>query len=82
MQIEKRIVKLKKEYPHWGALEIRERLRRQCPELLVRPSAPCTRCWIVTAWSSAGRRRNGTPLPTKTGDRCGQGLGGPAPSKT
>lgn len=33
MAIEKWIVKLKKEYPHWGAPKIRERLRRRCPEL-------------------------------------------------
>jgi putative transposase len=32
-QIEKRIVRLKKEYPHWGAHKIRERLSRQYPEL-------------------------------------------------
>ncbi len=36
MQIEKLIVNLKKEYPHWGAIKIRERLRTryrdlQCP---------------------------------------------------
>ena len=33
-QIEKLIVKLKKEYPHWGAPKIRERLR-ECPEFCV-----------------------------------------------
>ena len=33
MQIEKLIVKLKKEYPHWGAPKIRERLRRLYPDL-------------------------------------------------
>jgi putative transposase len=32
-QIEKLIVKLKKEYPHWGAPKIREKLRRRYPEL-------------------------------------------------
>jgi putative transposase len=32
-QIEKLIVALKKEYPHWGAPKIRERLRRRYPEL-------------------------------------------------
>ena len=52
-QIEKRIVQLKQEHPSWGAPKIREKLRRldlgiQCP-----PSAPCMRCWIVTAWSAA-----------------------------
>ena len=33
MQIEKLIVNLKKEYPHWGAPKIRERLRRLYPDL-------------------------------------------------
>jgi putative transposase len=32
-QIEKLIVKLKQEYPHWGAPKIREKLRRRYPEL-------------------------------------------------
>ena len=32
-QIEKLIVKLKKEYPHWGAPKIRERLRRLYPDI-------------------------------------------------
>lgn len=32
--IEKRIVALKKEYPHWGAPKIRECLRRRYPELV------------------------------------------------
>ena len=32
--IEKRIVSLKKEYPHWGAPKIRECLRRRYPELV------------------------------------------------
>jgi putative transposase len=33
MQIEKLIVNLKKEYPHWGAIKIRERLRTRYPDL-------------------------------------------------
>jgi len=33
MQIEKLIVKLKREYPHWGAPKIREKLRRLYPDL-------------------------------------------------
>jgi putative transposase len=31
MVIEKEIVRLKREYPNWGAPKIRERLRRRCP---------------------------------------------------
>jgi len=34
MQIEKLIVKLKGDYPHWGAIKIRERLRKRYPDLL------------------------------------------------
>jgi putative transposase len=33
MALETWIVRLKKEYPGWGAPKIRERLRRRCPEL-------------------------------------------------
>ena len=33
MQIEKLSVNLKKEYPHWGAPKIRERLRRVYPDV-------------------------------------------------
>ncbi len=33
MQIEKLIVKLKKDYPHWGAPKIREKLRRRYPDI-------------------------------------------------
>jgi putative transposase len=40
MQIEKLIVRLKKEYPKWGAIKIRERLRKRYPE--VQCPAPST----------------------------------------
>ena len=33
MQIEKLIVMLKKEYPHWGAIKIRVRLRTRYPDM-------------------------------------------------
>jgi putative transposase len=33
MAIEKTIVRLKREYPSWGAPKIRERLRQRCPEV-------------------------------------------------
>ena len=42
MQIEKLIVRLKKEYPRWGAPKIREKLRRRYPALPCPASAPCT----------------------------------------
>ena len=52
--IEAQIVRLKREYPMWGAPKIRERLRRKYPDLRCPPSAPSTRSWIGTGWSSAG----------------------------
>jgi putative transposase len=33
LMVEKAIVRLKKDYPHWGAPKIRERLKSRCPEL-------------------------------------------------
>ena len=65
--IEKPIVRLKQEYPSWGAPKIRERLRRVSRSARVRRSARCMPCWIVTASSTRRRRRvaralNGTPL--------------------
>ena len=33
MAVEKAIVRLKKEYPHWGAPKIRERLRQRWPDV-------------------------------------------------
>ena len=51
MQIEKLIVKLKKEYPHWGAIKIRETPQNTLSgPAMSRRSAPCTPCWIDTAW--------------------------------
>ena len=51
--IEATIVRLKREYPGWGAPKIREKLRRQLPGPAHCPrSAPSTRCWIGTAWCS------------------------------
>jgi len=32
-QVEKSILRIKKEYPHWGAPKIREKLRRQYPQI-------------------------------------------------
>jgi putative transposase len=55
------IVRLKKEYPHWGAPKIRERLRRHCPELqcpaISTVHAVLDRKGLVT------RRRRGTQPP-------------------
>ena len=49
--VEKAIVRLKKDYPSWGAPKIRERLQQQLPGRgAARRSARCMRCWIATAW--------------------------------
>ena len=58
MQIEKLIVHLKKEYPHWGAIKIRARLRTSSAP----PSAPSTPSSIGTAWSNA-RAADGSAPP-------------------
>ena len=61
-QIEKLIVRLKREHPSWGAPKIREKLRRlHSDRSSCRPSAPCTRCWIATAWSATAARRATRP---------------------
>ena len=54
-QIEATIVRLKREYPGWGAPKIREKLRRQSTApAAARRSAPCMRCWTGMAWSTGG----------------------------
>jgi transposase len=73
--IEATIVRLKREYPGWGAPKIREKLRRQFTGPICRRSAPCTRCWIATIWSNAGaatgpprqRRSRGRPTRMRSG---------------
>ena len=48
MVVEKTIVKIKREYPSWGAPKIRERLRQRGPRSTVPPSARCMRSSTVT----------------------------------
>ena len=68
MAVEKTIVRLKQEYPSWGAPKIRERLRQRWPEVaLSRRSARSTRCWTATAWSGGGA---GGARPRLTGTRA------------
>jgi putative transposase len=55
MVVEKTIVKIKREYPSWGAPKIRERLRQRWPEVHCPRSARCTRSSIATASCPAGR---------------------------
>ena len=42
MAVKELIVRLKKEYPHWGAPKLRERLRQRWPEVAFRRSARST----------------------------------------
>ena len=48
--IEATIVRLKREYPGWGAPKIREKLRQRSLPAPLRRSAPCTRSSIATTW--------------------------------
>ena len=50
----RRIVRLKKDYPSWGAPKIRERLRPALAGCAAPRSAPCMRCSTATAWCVGG----------------------------
>ncbi len=65
--LEAEIVRLKREYPHWGAPKIRERLRRRCPDLLRCPAistvhAVLDRRGLVERRRRRRYRATGTPL--------------------
>jgi putative transposase len=66
MQVEKWIVRLKKEYPDWGAPKIRERLRHRCPELqcpaISTVHAVLDRHGLVTRKRARRARAQGTAL--------------------
>ena len=67
MVVEKTIVKIKREYPSWGAPKIRERLRQRWPEVhcpaISTVHAVLDRHGLVTRRSRRSRRRlTGTPL--------------------
>ena len=47
---EELIVRLKREYPGWGAPKIREKLRQQSTAPHLRLSARSMPCWIGTGW--------------------------------
>ena len=70
MAVEKWIVRLKKEYPGWGAPKIRERLRRRCPELhcpaISTVHAVLDRHGLVTHKRRRRYRAEGTPLSRPT----------------
>ena len=74
-QLEAVIVRLKREYPGWGAPKIREKLRRQSTGAApARPSAPSMRCSIATAWCKRRRRRR------HVADRHRRSRGRPSPN--
>jgi putative transposase len=66
MVIEKTIVRLKREYPNWGAPKIRERLRKRCPEVqcpaISTVHAVLDRHGLVTRRKRRRHRAEGTAL--------------------
>jgi putative transposase len=66
MPIEKTIVRLKREYPHWGAPKIRERLRQRCRDIqcpaISTVHAVLDRHGLVTRRKRRRHRAEGTPL--------------------
>jgi putative transposase len=44
MAIETTIVRVKRDYPTWGAPTIRARLRQRCPDVPCPAISTCTRC--------------------------------------
>ena len=70
MPVEKTIVRLKSDYPTWGAPKIRERLRRFCPELqcpaISTVHAVLDRHGLVTHRRRRGHRATGTALTGAT----------------
>jgi putative transposase len=68
--LEQWIVRLKKEFPDWGAPKIRERLRRRCPELqgpaISTVHAVLDRHGLVTRRGRRRVRLEGTPLSGPT----------------
>src|SRR5688500_8008312 len=70
MPVEKLIVGLKREYPHWGAPKIRERLRRRWPDLrcpaISTVHAVLDRQDLVTHRRGRRPRAEGTPLTHAT----------------
>ena len=66
MAVEKLIVRLKKEYPHWGAPKLRERLKQRWPEVacpaISTVHAVLDRRGLVRRRGQTRRRLVGTPL--------------------
>jgi putative transposase len=66
MAVEKLIVRLKKEYPHWGAPKLQERLRKRWPEVAC-PAVSTVHA--VLDRHGLVRRRRRRPRPRLTGTR-------------
>ena len=76
-QVERLIVDLKRDKPHWGARKIRELLvRKLAGDVRLPARSPCMRCSTATAWSTApesgataptARRCRQAPIPTTCG---------------
>ena len=68
MTVEKWILRLKREYPNWGAPKIRERLRQRCPDLqcpaISTVHAVLDRHGLVTPKRRPARHAQGTSLGT------------------
>ena len=67
-QVERLIVALKRDKPHWGARKIRELLiRKLAGDLRYRPRARCMPCSTAMTWSSVPAsgvtRRGNIPVP-------------------
>ena len=74
--IEATIVRLKREYPNWGAPKIRGSSGSSSPARTCRPSAPSMRCWIATIWCIIGVGDDPAPQGRRsrnrrTQTRCG-----------
>jgi putative transposase len=66
LTVEKWILRLKRDYPNWGAPKIRERLRRRCPDVqcpaISTVHAVLDRHGLVTRRGGGRRRAHGTLL--------------------
>src|SRR5688572_33312434 len=63
--IEGTVVRLKREYPGWGAPKIREKLRQQCPELPHCPAISTVHA-VLDRYDLVHRRRRRRPRATGT----------------
>ena len=69
MAVEKPIVRLKREYPSWGAPKIRERLRQRWPEVQCPAISTVHAVLIAMAWCAVGDGARARRSPAR---RCTQ----------